>query len=536
MKSNLDKNPNSTAEKTVSKVDRGDDDKNLASRSFAAASWMLTFQFATNFLNLLIGFYLARKLVPEDFGVIGVLGIFWAISQVFIQGGFGQALLQRKEVTQEDYSTVFYYNTFLSLLFTFGMIAAAPAIAAFFERPILEKTIVVSSWNMVFTAIASVPRVILGRRLKQGVPTMCHLAALFVSGILAIVMANTSFGEPGKGAWVFVWQIAVSTAISNILVCIYARWVPSLTFSFRALWSLFGFGSNIMIVSFIDAIYNHLRKILIGKFFPVSVLGYYEQTYRYATVWPMSLEASLNNVLFPAFSKLQDDTPRLRQAFKRSLGVSVMIVMLPTILLCALCHPFIVLVISERWLPCEEYWWLMSAVVLFYPLQNLNIQLLKARGYARLFLLLNLVRRGLIVFSALFLYFYGIKAMLIFDVAASLFCMCINTYYTARDLEYGLMSQVRDVWIYPVLALISSALAWFFWKAVWNLGWNYTIAGVEVSLNQWLGFIGGCAIGGFSYLIFNYVLNTPAFYDSLNIMSRKLKFLRRFVKKDQTML
>ncbi len=487
---------------------------------------MLVFQFATNFLNLLVGFYLARKLDADAYGVIGVLGVFWAINQVFIQGGFGQALLQRKEVTQVELSTVFYYNMVVSFVLALGMIAASSWIADFFHRPILSKTICVSAWNMVFTAMASVPRVILGRRLKQGVQTMMHLFALFVSGTVAFVLANK-----GYGVWTFVWQIAVSCYISSILICLYVRWVPSLTFSFKALRDLFGFGSNIMIVALIDAIFLHLRKLCIGRFFTNDALGYYEQTRRYATIWPESLENSLCTVLFPAFSKLQDDTPRLCKAFKRALGVSAMAMLLPAFMLCALAYPFIMLVITDRWLPCLEYWWLMTLIVLFYPFHALNLQLLKARGYSNLFLYLSVVKKLLAICSVTLLIFYGIKNMLIFDAFASVLCLFVNTYFTGKHLNYGIFKQLRDVAIYIVLAFASSVASWAFYRSLWNLGWDYELFGHTVSVNQWLAFTGAIAVGIIVYMALNFVLKTPAFFDALNIVSGKIPFLKRFAKK-----
>ncbi len=502
------------------------DDKNLARRSFAAVSWMLIFQFATNFLNLLVGFYLARTLDPEAYGVIGVLGLFWAISQVFYQGGFGAALLQRKEVTQVDLSTVFYYNMTISFVLALCMIGAAPWIADFFHRPILSKTICVSAWNMVFTAMAAVPRVILGRRLKQGVQTMMHLFALLISGTVAVVLANKGFG-----VWTFVWQITTSCVLSTIFICLYVRWVPSLTFSFKALWSLFGFGSNIMIVQLVNVLFRHVRKLVIGRFFPIVTLGYYEQTRRYATIWPESLENSLDHVLFPAFSKIQDDDARLRQAFKRALCVAVMVVLFPALMLATVSHPFIVLLLTERWLPCEDYWWLMTGVVMFYPLHELNVQLLKARGKSNLFMWLTLLKRGLAIGSLVLLYFEGIKAMLAFDIFASILCLFINTHYTAKDLHYGLFKQLRDVIVYPVLALVACACAWLTWHSMWELGWQFAIKDVTIDFSRWLGFFASLAVGGIVYLGLNFFLKTPAFFDALNIVAGKVTFLKRFVKK-----
>lgn len=489
----------------------------------------MIFQFATQFIQLFLGIYLARKLDETAYGVLGVLGIFWAISQVFIQGGFAAALLQRKEITQTDLSTVFYYNLVMSLIFTAGMIFAAPWIADFFHRPILKETIVVSAWNLTINAVGAVPRVILGRKLKQGVQTMAHLFALMFSGVVAVVLATK-----GYGVWTFVWQIFVSGVISTAFVWVYAGWTPSFVFSFRSLMSFFGFSVNIMAVGLLNAVFGHLRKFFIGKFYPIEALGYYEQARRYAAIWPDSIEHSLNRVLFPAFAKLQDDIPRLRAAFRRSLRTASFATVFPGYLLCALCVPFIHLVITDRWLPCVPLWRLITGVLMFYPIHELNLQLLKARGYSNLYLRLNVIKKGLVICSIVVLYYLGIIPMLYFAILSSMICLFINTYYTAKDLDYGIVKQLDDVCVYAGLAFVASFCAWLFYHAFWELSCTPFVAlaltKIGVFLLQWFSFLGGAAFGVIVYFLLNYYFCTSAFIDLFGIVSEKAPFLRRWIK------
>lgn len=487
------------------------DDKNLAQRSFKAASWVLVFQFATQFIQLFLGICLARLLCPEDYGILGMLAIFWTISQSFIDGGFGSALIQKKEVTEEDYCSVFYYNLLLSFLFCFAMIAAAPWLADFYHQPILRKTVIVSAWTLPIGAVVSIHHKILQRSLRQGLNSFIGLVTLPISGCVALYLA-----WKGYGVWALVWQPVVAAIFRSLLLMVFVRWTPKLIFSFSALKSLFGFGSKMLASGLLEGFFSNLNSLVIGKFYDARLLGFYSKAKTYANLWPCSVQGAISGVLFPAFAKMQDDQTRLKAAFRRSLRMSVFVVVFPSYLFCTLSRPFIELILNPRWLPCIPYWWMITCVVIFWPIHVLNVQLLSARGRSDLFLGLEIIKKVLALFSVSVLIFFGLMPMLSFGIFSSALCAYLNSYFTGRDLRYGLFHQLRDVSIYVILAIAACALAWGAYALIYPH-------------SPWLGLIIPAALGCLCYGGSNLLLKTEASTDFIRLVVGRFPFLQKYL-------
>ena len=491
------------------------DDKNLTQRSFKAASLVLVFQFAGEFIQLFLGICMARLLCPEDFGVLGMLEIFWAIGRVFVDGGFGLALIRKKEVTEEDYCSVFYYNLFLSLLFCLLMACSASWIAEFYHQPILKKTILVSIWTLPLGASIVIHNKILQRSLRQGLNALISMATIPISGGIAVYLA-----WKGYGVWALVWQPVISAFCRALLFYRFVKWRPRLIFSFKSLKSLFGFGSKILVTQLLNVIFWNLHSLVIGKFYNASLLGYYSRARNYANYWPKGVQAAIATVLFPAFSKMQDDIPRLKKAFRRSLGMSIFVVVFPSYLLCVLSKPLVELVLTPRWLPCVPYWWMLTCTIVFWPINVLNVQLLQARGRSDLYLLLEVIKKVLLVISIVILAFYGLMAMLWFGLFSSVLGAYLDSYFTGRELGYGLFRQLGDVMIYVVLSLVSCALAWGSYALIYPHA-------------HWIGLIVPTAIGCICYVGMNLLLKTSASAEFIQLVvgrfPRTKRLLGRFI-------
>jgi len=488
------------------------DDHNLASRSLKAASWMFSVQFFNQFAQIFLGVCLARLLKPEDYGVLGMLAIFWGISNVFINGGFAQALLQRKEITETDVSSVFYYNMFLSLLCCFSMLIAAPWIAKFYSQPILRQTIMVSAWVLPINAFLSVQRTLLLRRLKQGLLSVVHLASIPISGGIAVFLA-----WKGYGVWALVWQRFFAALCATLFLMPFVPCWPRAPFSMKALRDLFQFGSKVLAVNIIDDIFYNLNSVFIGKIYPAKTLGYYEQARRYSTLFPYGIQTTIKGILFPSFAKLQDDVPRLKRAFKRSLAASAFAVIFPAYILCTLSYPFIELVLSPKWIPCVPFWWLLTCSIILFPIHSLNIQALLARGHSGTVLKLEILKKSLAIIGLVVLAYYGLYEMLVWGIFSSCVCVCANSYCVKKDIGCGLGGQLKVVVVYAGLSAIACCCAWIFYKRFYSFA-------------PWFGFVGGGIIGGLTYLILNWLFKTQALFDVLSIVSSKFIFLRRFIQ------
>ena len=488
------------------------EDRNLTKKSFKAAGLGLVLQFANQFVRLLIGIGMLRLLTPQDYGVIGMLSLFWGISAVFINGGFGQAIIQRKNITETDLNSVFYYNILLSLAFCLLMIFSSGMIANFYNQEILEKTIKVTAWTLPISAISAVQLSILNRQLKQYLITVSTLVSLVAGGAVAIGLALR-----GMGVWALVWQEFVSALCFTLTISIFVRWRPSLSFSFKSLASLFKFGSAILLTDLIVTAANNISNMVIGKCYKPDILGFYTRSKSFAVLWPTSVKASIGRVLFPAFSKIQDDLPRLRSAFRRSLRLSVFTVTFPTLLFTVLCKPFIILILGSKWLPCVPYWWLIAFVTLFFPMEELNIQVLKSRGKSNLYLFIEVIKKAFFAAQIAVLIVYGIYSMLWLEILLSCFFFFLNSYFNSRGLSYGAIAQLYDSLPYFFLSALSCFSAWCFYKLI-------------TPLSAWLGLILPAAAGFAIYLLLNRLFKTSALLELVDIVAGKFPLIKRVMK------
>ena len=485
------------------------DDKNITRRSFKAASWVLIVQFTMQFIQIFLGICMARLLTPEDYGTIGMLSIFWELSMVFIIGGFSQALIQRKEITETDLSSVFCYNIFLSLLFFVLMNLSAHRIALFYGEDVLEPMIQVMAWILPIGALSAVQRVLLSRQLKQFFVTVSTLVSNLVAGLIAIFLAWCDLG-----VWALVWQRVISSLLFTVSVFLFVRWIPKLKFSFKALASLFSYGSKLLAIALLDAFVMNFTNLVVGKRETKATLGFYTRSKSYARLWPFSVQGAIAGVLFPAFSKIQDDIPRLRGAFRRSLALSSFAVVFLPLLLCVLCRPIILLLLGEKWLPCIPYWWLVTFTVLFFPIQSLNAQLLKAMGRSGLYLFLEIIKKTLYAVQIVVLIRWGIMPMLWCEIAFSLVCVYLNSYFTGHDLQYGIFAQLRD---FSPYALITAPACLFAWELYW----------IIMPFSPWVGLIAAAFAGVFVYLTLNRVFKTPALHEFVTLAGSKLPIIKK---------
>ncbi len=439
------------------------DDKNLTARSFKAVGLVLFFQLAAQIFQIALGICLVRMLSPYDYGIIGMLAIFWAVCNVFVDGGFAQALLQCRSVAQVDLSSVFYYNLALSFFFCFLMILAAPRIAAFYGEEVLCRTIRVTAWTLPITAAAAVPKVILGRKLQQGKISVSQLAGNVVSGIVTLYLAYKHYAY-----WALVWQNFLAVAVTSLCILFFVRWRPGFEFSFAALWKHFQYGSKLLASRILFTFFGYIYNVAIGKAESTETLGYYEQGRRYAQKIPRCVQSAFDSVLFPAFSKIQDDIPRLRAAYARALQVSMCAFLFVGMGIFALCRPAVSVVLSEKWLPAVPYCRFQVLAILFYPIENLSRNLINSLGKSGTTLFLNSVNQGLIGVNVLILLKWGLPAMLTANIIGAWLCDLLFACFVARELKYPVWRQCRDNLPYLVLSAAACAASWGIYRLLWD--------------------------------------------------------------------
>ena len=426
----------------------------LKKKTVSGVLWSFAGQFSVQGIQFLVSIVLARLLSPDDYGMIGMLAIFLAISQVFIDGGFSSALIQRKECDDTTYSTVFYINVGISIICYGILFVAAPFIASFYGQPILKDIARVSSLSLIIGALSATNTVQLTKRIDFKTQSKINVLSAILSGITGIVMAYSGFG-----VWALVAQ-SVSLALFKLIMTVMSvRWFPSLVFSGTIFKELFSFGSKLVVVSLISSVYTNIRSLIIGKRFSPADLGQYTTANKFATIAGTSLSGVLYNVSFPVLSKVQDDDAVLLDAYKRFLSVSAFAIFPLMMLLAGIAEPLIRFLVTDKWLECVPFLQILCFGWMYDCLTKINLNLLYIKGRSDLVLRLEIVKKTIaftILFASCFLGIIGIcVGAAIYDFIA-FFC---NTYYTKRLLGYGFKEQFLQTLPYLLLSLMVLAVS-----------------------------------------------------------------------------
>lgn len=426
----------------------------LKKKTVSGVLWSFAGQFSVQGIQFLVSIVLARLLSPDDYGMIGMLAIFLASSQVFIDGGFSSALIQRKECDDTTYSTVFYINVGISIICYGILFVAAPFIASFYGQPILKDIARVSSLSLIIGALSATNTVQLTKRIDFKTQSKINVLSAILSGITGIVMAYSGFG-----VWALVAQ-SVSLALFKLIMTVMSvRWFPSLVFSGTIFKELFSFGSKLVVVSLISSVYTNIRSLIIGKRFSPADLGQYTTANKFATMAGTSLSGVLYNVSFPVLSKVQDDDAVLLDAYKRFLSVSAFAIFPLMMLLAGIAEPLIRFLVTDKWLECVPFLQILCFGWMYDCLTKINLNLLYVKGRSDLVLRLEIVKKTIaftILFASCFLGIIGIcVGAAIYDFIA-FFC---NTYYTKRLLGYGFKEQFLQTLPYLLLSLMVLAVS-----------------------------------------------------------------------------
>ena len=412
----------------------------LKSKAVKGVVWNAVNTYSIQGLQFVLGIILARLLSPSDYGLIGMTGIFFAISNVFIDSGFGSALVQKKDRNEDDYCTVFYINLTVSLFFYCVLFVIAPYVADFFEQPLLRDLMRVSAITLIISALVSTSRNKLYVAVDFKTTTKISIASAIVSGVVALYCAFN-----GYGVWTFVIQGLVSEVVSAILFFYYVRWIPRHKFSRVSFNRLFGYGSKILIASLISVIYDNIYSFIIGKRFSAASLGLYTKGNSFASFAGSTTASVLQRVAFPVLSDIQDDLPRLLSAYSRYIKMVAFFVFPMLMGLCGIAKPFVIFLITEKWASCIIFLQILCFAFMWDGIIRINLNLLYVTGRSDLVLRLEVMKKS-VAFTILFIsIFFGIIGMCIGRVVYALIAFYMNTYYTKKILNYGFMTQIKEI-------------------------------------------------------------------------------------------
>lgn len=420
---------------------------NLKKQTKAALYWRFGQQAVSFVVAFVIGIAMARVLSPSDYGITALPSVFIAISATIIgNGSFGMALVRKPEVTEEDLSTAFYYSFGMGFFFYIILWLASPFIADFYDTPVLKDLMKVTSLSFLYGALATPQKIILQRRLDFKTPAIIAIVCQVVAGVVGLSLAYT-----GHGVWALVISNLVSGLLNQIIMLVYVRWLPKAKWSRESFKYLWNFGSKFILTGLINTTYNNITPIIVGKFYSPAALGEYNRAQNYANLPSSNISTVLENVTFPVLAKLQDNVDHMIASYRRMIRVSAFIIFPIMLLLSALARPLIIVMITDKWEGSIYLLQIICFYMMWYPIHSLNLNILTVTGRSDLFLKLEIAKKIIgLTFMCCFLPM-GLVAFCYACVGSDFLELVVNTWYTKKLYNYGLLKQLKD--LLPVLSL-----------------------------------------------------------------------------------
>lgn len=429
----------------------------IKTKAINGTFWSSIERFSTQIVQFVITIIMARILTPEDYGLIGMLAIFISLSQVFIDGGFSSALIQRKDRNDADFSTVFYINIGVSAIIYLLLFALGPLIADFYHQPILCPIIRVYSLNLIINAFAAVTKTILIIKLDFKTQSKISFISAILSGICGIIAASF-----GLKVWALVIQALIMSVLNVILSFALVKWRPNAKFSKESFKKLFGFGSKLLVASIISSVYDNLYNLVIGKEFNAKDLGYFSKSKSFTSLISTNIGGILTSVSYPILSEVQSDKSHLLNIYRRYMQLSAFIIFPLLMLLCGIASPMVIFLLTDKWAGCIIILQILCFANLFSGLTAVNLNLLKVTGRSDLVLQIEVIKKIIAIsILAVSMLFHNLEIICIGLVLYSFIAFYINTYYTNKILSYGYLKQLQDVLPYFLISLFILSISLF---------------------------------------------------------------------------
>lgn len=475
--------------------------ESLRKKTVSGVLWSSIERFSVQGIQFVIMIIMARILLPSDYGMIGMLAIFIAISQSLIDSGFSTALIRKKDRTDVDYSTVFYFNIGIGLFLYFVLFLASPYIARFYNTSELANLTKVVALSLFINSLTVVQRAILTIRIDFKTQAKVSLSAAIISGVVGIIMAYRGYG---------VWSLAVQTVLNGlinaVLLWVMSGWMPLKVFSYQSFKNLFSFGSKLLLSGLLDVTYKNIYTIVIGKKFASADLGYYTRADQFAQFPSSNLTGIMQRVTFPVLSGIQNEEERLAMAYRKFLRLSVYVVFPLMIGLAALAYPLINYLLTEKWNFAALLLQILCLAYMWYPVHAINLNLLQVKGRSDLFLKLEIIKKVMGVCVLCITIPMGLVAMCSGMIFTSILALVINTYYTGKLIHIGFLKQMRDILPSLLYSLSMGGLIWF---------------SIRFIPGELLQLIAGIGIGVCYYFTISYLTRSQDLRELISLVRRK---------------
>lgn len=484
----------------------------LKQKAAAGMVWTALQKYSTMGIQFISGIILARLLTPYDYGCIGMLSIFMVLAEAFIDGGFGSALIQKKQPTQEDYSTIFWWNLSMAVLMYSILYVSAPAISRFYDIPLLCDVLRVQGIVLFIYAFNIVQRNQLRKSLNFKVLSIVSIISSIIVLLVTIIMAYK-----GYGVWALVAHNLVGAAIPAIVFWFVIKWRPIVTFSKQSFKELFGFGFYMFWTHLIESLSRQVTGLVIGKVYNPTTLGYYSKALGTERIASYTISSIMTQVTYPLYAEVQDNRRVMINMIKR-LTTTISYITFPLMFILMLtAKPLFILLYSDKWIQCIPYFQVLCFAGLAACLQSVNLQTISAIGKSKTMLIWTVVKRiiGLCAMVGGLLVF-GMKGLLVGVIINAWFSYFVNISLVSKHIGYKWTQQLLDILPVGIASVVSAGVAF--------LSINY------LHLNMYLDGALKLVVYAVIYLGWSLIFKPESYTYFLSIVPEKLRFWEKLKK------
>lgn len=415
--------------------------------------WSSVQNFSVKGFEFVLMLFMARLLGPREYGTIGLLGVFMALSNLFINSGFGSGLIRKKDRTQDDLCTVFFFNIGMSVLCYIVLFIVAPYVAKFYNIPVLSPLLRFIGITLIIGAFNTVQVAVFNFTMNFKTQAQISIAHIVIAGLVGLTLAFL-----GYGVWALAWQQVIASISACILCWTRAPWKPSWLFSKKSFKELFNYGYKLVITGLINTLYNNVYPVIVGKFFSADILGHSSRASHWASFPSSNLTIILTNVTFASLAKIQDDDIRLGRAYRKMIRTSAFVIFPSMFGLSAVSVPLMGVVLGPKWGLCAQILTIISFTYMLSPIHSLNSNLILVKGRSDITLKLSIIQKIIgLTFMLTAAFNFGVMAIFYAGLISSILMLFMNTYYTGKFINVGFWKQMKDITPTLILCIIMYA-------------------------------------------------------------------------------
>ncbi|UOE41523.1 lipopolysaccharide biosynthesis protein [Chryseobacterium suipulveris] len=479
----------------------------LRSKTFSGIIWSAIQQFSTQGIRFVVSIFLARTLLPEEFGLIGMIAIFMAVATELITSGLGTSLIRADAPDERDFSTVFFYNLVASVILYIMLFITAPLIADFFDQPQLISITRLYALTFIISSVSVIQISVLRKTMNFKGETRASVISTIFSAIVGIGMAKSGFGVMS-----LVWMSIVGAAVQSLILWFGSSWRPKLIFDRKKFRYHYKFGYRMAIAGVLNAVFNNIYTLVIGKLFSPAQLGFYTRADTLKQFPVSNIGTVLNKVTFPLFAEIKNDNQRLRSAYREIIQLVIYIIAPLLIFMGILAEPLFRFLFTEKWLPAVPYFQILCINGILYPLHSYNLNILLVKGRSDLVLRLETLKKIILAVILVSSVPFGIYGLLWGQVIYSVTCYFINSFYSGKMIEYPALNQLYDISGIIVLTFAVGVILYFFNEFV-----------INSSFGDLLRILANLFVGFFLFYASSYFLKVEALQNIIKMYHSNIK-------------